>query len=46
MPYMETLSKDPPQKIHDTFRASMHLIGRRQGKVEQGGAKNKRCSVM
>ena len=46
VPYMETLAKDPPQKIKDIFRASVCLIGRRQGKVERGGAKNKHCSVM
>ena len=43
---METLAKDPPHKIKDIFRASVSLIWCRQGKVEQGGAKNKHCSVM
>ena len=46
VPYMETLAKDPPRKIKDIFWASVSLIGRRQGKVERGGAKNKHCSVM
>ena len=46
VPYMETSAKDPPRKIKDIFWASVSLIGRRQGKVERGGAKNKHCSVM